>query len=133
MIHSSGLFVAPYLLRQLSRSLFFSAPHHVRFILSAIKRKPRVQSPYIRKHITVLFFAHPSALRVVQAANVVCLIKYAFVRHFRADFHVGMHQRNQIRSIRKRPLSSLCMCSMFTVAISPTLEELEAWRCVISL
>lgn len=78
----------------------FAVPLHVRFVLPAFKQIPGVQFPYSHKYITLLFFAHPSALHVVQPSDVVCFIKYAFVRHFLADVHVGMHQRTIMRSIR---------------------------------
>ena len=100
MIHGLGLFVAPYLLRQLSRSPCF--PPCLTYVSSFLpsNRYPGFNSHNSHKYMSLLFFAHPSALHMVQPTNVVCLIKYAFVRHFRADLHVGMHQRSVMKSIR---------------------------------
>jgi hypothetical protein len=92
MIHRSGLFVAPYLLRQLSRSPRF--PHRITCVSSF--PPSNIDPGFNPRHSVILSTSFSNSRG---ATNKRCIIKYAFLRHFRGDFHVGMYQRSPVRSI----------------------------------
>jgi hypothetical protein len=98
---------------------------HVSLILFAFKRNPRVQSLQTYKYITLSFVAHPSTLDVIREADGVCLLRDAFVRHFRAHIHGGM-QQEPIQSDDPRVRLVYCKYLCHFVVI---ITEINSFHC----